>query len=37
MNTIKKQLTRLNACTPALEWAEGKSWKEIFETCHRGD
>jgi len=30
-------LQQLNACKPAIEWAEGKTWPEIFETCHRGD
>ena len=34
---MKKLLLSLNACNEAVEWADGKSWKEFFETCHRGD
>jgi len=34
---MKKLLLELNACKPAVEWAGKKTWKEIFETCHRGD
>ena len=30
-------LIRLNACDEAKEWAEGKTWPEIYSTCHRGD
>ena len=25
------------ACNKALDWAKGKSWQNIFDTCHRGD
>lgn len=34
---MKTLLTELNACLNAKEWAANKSWKEIYETCHRGD
>ena len=34
---MKELLIKLNACADAREWAEGKSWKEIYDTCHRGD
>jgi len=33
---MKKLLIWLNACDEAMEWADGKSWKEIFDTCNRG-
>ena len=34
---MKKLLLSLNACNESVEWAEGKSWQGIFDTCHRGD
>lgn len=34
---IDKLLEKLDACDEAREWAEGKSWQEIYSTCHRGD
>jgi hypothetical protein len=34
---IDNYLVSLNACEDAREWAKGKSWEEIFDTCHRGD
>ena len=34
---MKELLISLNACEEAREWAKDKSWKEIYETCHRGD
>jgi hypothetical protein len=34
---MKELLIKLNACNNAQKWATGKSWKEIYETCHRGD
>ena len=34
---MRKLLIDLNACDAAIKWAEGKSWQEIFDTCHRGD
>ena len=35
--TIDKLLLKLKACTAATDWTKDKSWKEIYETCHRGD
>lgn len=37
MKTLKEKLIELCACKDALEWAAGKTWKEVYETCHRGD
>lgn len=34
---MNELLIKLNACGDASVWAEGKTWKEIYETCHRGD
>ena len=34
---MKELLEKLNACEKAREWAEGKSWEEVYATCHRGD
>ena len=34
---MKELLIKLNACKKAQVWAEGKSWQEIYTTCHRGD
>jgi len=34
---MKELLISLNACSVAREWAEGKTWQEIYDTCHRGD
>jgi len=34
---MKDLLLKLNACNNAKEWAENKSWEEIYNTCHRGD
>ena len=34
---IDKLLEQLDACVEAREWAKGKSWQEIYNTCHRGD
>ena len=34
---MKELLIKLNACVEAQIWAEGKTWKEIYKTCHRGD
>jgi len=30
-------LTRLDACSPAKEWAKGKSLGVVWRTCKRGD
>jgi len=34
---MKKLLIKLKACSEAKEWAENKSWEEVYNTCHRGD
>ena len=34
---MKNLLKELNACEDAREWAADKTWKEVYETCHRGD
>jgi hypothetical protein len=34
---IDNYLVSLNACEDAREWAKGKSCKEIFDTCRRGE
>src|ERR1017187_2866825 len=34
---IDKLLKDLNACSDAVSWAKDKSWKNIYNTCHRGD
>jgi hypothetical protein len=34
---MKEKLIQLDACEQALEWAGGKTWEEIYNTCHRGD
>jgi len=34
---MKELLENLNACLKAREWAEEKTWKEVYGTCHRGD
>ena len=37
MNTMDQLLTKLGACQEAKEWAKGKTFVEIYNTCHRGD
>jgi hypothetical protein len=34
---MKELLIKLGACSDARIWADNKSWKEIYETCERGD
>ena len=36
-NEFMQHLISLGACTDAREWANGKSWQEVYHTCHRGD
>ena len=36
-NTIDELLTKLNACDEARDWAKGKTFEEVYTTCHRGD
>lgn len=35
--TIQEKLRKLKACEEARQWARGKTWQQIYETCHRGD
>ena len=37
MNTMDQLLTKLGACQEARNWAQGKTFEEIYNTCHRGD
>jgi hypothetical protein len=30
-------LLSLMACSEAVDWAEGKDWQTVYETCERGD
>jgi hypothetical protein len=34
---FSKLLENLYACEQAKEWAECKTWEEVYNTCHRGD
>jgi len=34
---MKDLLIKLGACQEAKDWAADKDWKEIYQTCHRGD
>ena len=36
-NTIDQLLTKLNACREAQDWAKGKTFVEVYNTCYRGD
>lgn len=35
--SIQERLIALYACREAVEWAQGKTWEEIYTTCPRGD
>ena len=35
--TFQDYLKCVDACTDAREWATGKDFKDIYNTCHRGD
>jgi hypothetical protein len=39
MDTDKfiKLLKELDACPQSIDWAKGKTWQEVYDTCHRGD
>lgn len=32
-----QHIESLGACPDAKDWALGKSWQEVYDTCHRGD
>jgi len=34
---FQEKLIELCACEEAREWAQGKTWEEVYNTCHRGD
>ena len=34
---FSKYLKAKYACGEAKSWARGKSWQEVYNTCHRGD
>ena len=41
-NLKKKKMKKLEffdtkACDEAAEWSNGKTWQEVYTTCHRGD
>ena len=31
------EFINLEACDEAADWASGKTWEEVYSTCHRGD
>jgi subtilisin family serine protease len=35
--TFNQYLQSVDACEPAVEWAENKTIEEVVATCHRGD
>jgi prophage DNA circulation protein len=35
--TFNQYLQSVEACKPAVEWAENKAIEEVVATCHRGD
>jgi len=35
--TFNQYLQSVEACEPAVEWAENKTIEEVVATCHRGD
>ena len=37
MKTIDQLLIELEACKKAKKWALGKTFIEVYTTCHRGD
>ena len=37
MKAIDELLTKLDACREAKEWAQGKTFEEVYTTCERGE
>ena len=37
METIDQLLIELNACEEARNWAQGKTFEEVYTTCDRGE
>lgn len=35
--SVRSQLISMRANKDFIKWAGDKSWKEIYDTCHRGD
>ena len=33
----KLECIDVEACDEAADWASGKTWEEVYSTCHRGD
>ena len=33
----KLEFINLKACDEAADWASGKTWQEVYSSCHRGD
>ena len=33
----KLEFIDLEACDEAADWASGKTWEEVYATCHRGE
>ena len=33
----KLEFFDIEACDEAAEWSNGKTWQEVYTTCHRGD
>lgn len=34
---LTEKLNKLHACKEAVEWCEGKTFKQAWDTCERGD
>ena len=34
---VRERLIQLNACRQFCQWAEGKTAKQVWEQCNRGD
>ena len=37
MKTFKDLLKELNACSPAIDWAQDKTIEQVIKECPRGD
>jgi hypothetical protein len=37
MKTLSKYLIEYDACAEARQWAKGKSWQEVYDTCDMAD
>jgi hypothetical protein len=34
---FQELLKKHGACEEAVDWAKGKTWEEVYSSCHRGD